>query len=101
VRMRADPGGPAARAIPRTQKLERQRAFAALRAQYRFSEYALHEAAKDLNCSWIADHLDAVLAQTVTTRAYRALKEGMPGPGAPGTLQKPGTRSLQRGKQAQ
>jgi len=26
-----------------------------------------------LSCAWIADHVDAVLAQTLTTRAYRAL----------------------------
>ena len=71
--MRADPAWQAARAIPRSQKLERQRAFAALRAQYGFSEYALHKAAKALNCAWIADHVDAVLAQTLATRAYRAL----------------------------
>ena len=72
-RMRADPAWQAARAIPHTQKPERQRAFAALRQQYGFSEYALHDAAKGLNRSWIADHLDAVLAQTLATRAYRAL----------------------------
>ena len=72
-RMRADPAWQAARAIPRTQKLERQRAFAALRRQHGFSEYALHDAAKGLNCAWIADHVDAVLAQTLATRAYRAL----------------------------
>ena len=71
--MRADPAWQTARAIPRTQKLERQRAFAALRQQYGFSEYALHDAAKGLNCAWIADHVDAVLAQTLATRAYRAL----------------------------
>ena len=71
--MRVDPAWQAARAIPRTQKLERARTFGALRQQYGFSEYALHEAAKVLNCAWIADHLDAVLAQTVATRAYRAL----------------------------
>ena len=41
--------------------------------QYGFSEYALHDAVKGLNCSWIADHVDAVLAQTLATRAYRAL----------------------------
>jgi hypothetical protein len=70
---RADRAWQAARAIPRTQKLERARAFGALRQQYGFSEYALHEAAKVLNGSWIADHLDAVLAQTLATRAYRAL----------------------------
>jgi hypothetical protein len=72
-RMRADPAWQTARAIPRAQKLERKRAFAALRQQYGFSEYALHEAAKGLNCSWIADHIDAVLAQTLASRAYRAL----------------------------
>src|SRR5215472_14890169 len=72
-RMRADPAWQAARAIPRTQKLERKRAFGALRQQYGFSEYALHEAAKGLNYSWIADHIDSVLAQTLATRAYRAL----------------------------
>ena len=36
-RMRADPGGPAARAVPRTHKQERKRAFGALRTQYGFS----------------------------------------------------------------
>ena len=71
--MRADPAWQAARTIPRSQKLERARAFGALRQQYGFSEYALHEAARGLNCTWIADHLDAVLAQTLATRAYRAL----------------------------
>src|SRR5215831_13767132 len=50
-RMRADPAWQTARAIPRSQKLERQRAFAALRAQHEFSEYALHEEAKALNCT--------------------------------------------------
>src|SRR5262245_52589440 len=53
-RMRADPAWQTARAIPRTQQLERKLAFAALRQQYGFSEYALHDAAKGLNCSWIA-----------------------------------------------
>src|ERR1051326_7300738 len=72
-RMRADPAWQAARAIQRRQQLERQRAFAALRAQHRFSEYALHDAARGLNSAWIADHVDAVLAQTLASRAYRAL----------------------------
>src|SRR5262245_59007329 len=72
-RMRADPAWQAARTIPRTQKRERKRAFGALRHQSGFSEYDLHEAAKGLNCSWIADHVDAVLAQTLASRAYRAL----------------------------
>ena len=72
-RMRADPAWQEARAIPRAQKQERARAFASLRQQYGFSEYGLHEAAKQLRVSWIAEHLDAVLAQTLASRAYRAL----------------------------
>ena len=71
--MRADPAWQKARAIPRAQKRERTHAFAALRQAYGFSEYALHDAAQGLNCSWIATHVDAVLAQTLASRAYRAL----------------------------
>jgi transposase len=71
--MRADPAWQAARAIPRSQKQARQAAFSALREQYGFSEYGLHEAATRLRTAWIAEHLDAVLAQTLATRAYRAL----------------------------
>jgi hypothetical protein len=71
--MRADPAWQAARAIPRSHKLERAAAFRALREQYGFSEYALHSFAKTARVSWLADHLDAVLAQTLATRAYQAL----------------------------
>ena len=56
-RMRADPAWQAARAIPRTHKQERRAAFSALREQYGFTEYALHELAK-LRVSWIAEHLE-------------------------------------------
>src|SRR5215467_1924348 len=72
-RMRADPAWQAARAIPRTQPQERKAAFSALRERYGFSEYAFHELAKKLRVAWLAEHLDAVLAQTLATRAYRAL----------------------------
>jgi transposase len=72
-RMRVDPAWQAARAIPRTHKQERQPAFSALREQYGFSAYALHAYAKQARVSWIAEHLDAVLAQTLATRAYQAL----------------------------
>jgi len=72
-RMRADPAWQAARAIPRTHKQERRAAFSALRERYGFSEYAFHELAKGLRVSWLAEHLDAVLAQTLASRAYRAL----------------------------
>jgi hypothetical protein len=71
--MRTDPAWQVARAIARTEMLERKRAFGELRRQYGFSEYALHDAVKGLNCAWIADHVDAVLAQTLASRAYRAL----------------------------
>jgi hypothetical protein len=72
-RMRADPAWQAARAIPRTHKEERRAAFSALREQYGFSENAFHDLARKLRVTWLADHLDAVLAQTLATRAYRAL----------------------------
>ena len=72
-RMRADPAWQAARAIPRTHKQERLAAFSALRERYGFSEYAFHELARELRVSWLAEHLDAVLAQTLASRAYRAL----------------------------
>jgi transposase len=71
--MRADPAWQAARAIPRSHKQERRAAFAALREQYGFSEYALHTFAKEARVCWLAEHLDAVLAQTLATRAYQAL----------------------------
>ncbi len=72
-RMKADPAWQAARAIPRTHKLERRAAFAALRERYGFSEYAFHKLARKLRVAWLAEHLDAVLAQTLASRAYRAL----------------------------
>jgi hypothetical protein len=70
--MRADPAWQEARAIPRAHQQERKEAFARLRQAYGFSEYALHEFAKEANCSWIADHIDSVMAQTLATRAYQA-----------------------------
>src|SRR5258706_8422683 len=71
--MRADPAWQAARAIPRSRKQERKAAFSALRERYGFSEYAFHELARKLRVAWLAEHLDAVLAQTLASRAYRAL----------------------------
>jgi transposase len=71
--MRTDPGWQAARAIPPTRTQERAAAFRTLREQYGFSEYALQAYAKSARCTWIAEHLDAVLAQTLASRAYHAL----------------------------
>jgi hypothetical protein len=72
-RMRADLAWAQARAIPHTRKAERRAAFSGLRRQYQFSEYALHEHAKRLRRSWIADHIDSTMAQTLATRAYHAV----------------------------
>ncbi len=80
-RMRADPAWQAARAIPRARKQERQCAFATLRQQYGFSEAALHSYTKVARVSFLADHLEAVLAQTLATRAYRALNRVCVGQG--------------------
>ena len=71
--MHADAAWQEARAIPQVQKQERKEAFTRLRQAYGFSEYALHEFAKEANCSWIADHIDAVMAQTLATRAYKGV----------------------------
>lgn len=70
--MRADPAWQAARAIPKARKQERKEVFSRLRQAYGFSEYALHAFAKTANCTWIADHIDSMMAQTLATRAYRA-----------------------------
>ena len=67
--MRADPSWQAARALPRSQKQERRAAFSALREQYGFSDYALQAFAKEARVSWLAEHLEAVLAQTLASRA--------------------------------
>jgi hypothetical protein len=72
-RMRNDPAWAAARSIPRTDRQERAQAFSALRKQYHFSEYDLHKYAKAARVSWIADHIDATMAQTLATRAYQAV----------------------------
>ncbi|HLZ81583.1 MAG TPA: transposase, partial [Ktedonobacteraceae bacterium] len=71
--MRADPAWQEARAIPQAHKQERKEAFSRLRQIYGFSEYALHAHAKEVNCAWIADHIDFMMAQTLATRAYHAV----------------------------
>ncbi|HEY6410863.1 MAG TPA: transposase [Ktedonobacteraceae bacterium] len=71
-RMRNDPAWASARALPRANKQERGQAFSALRKKYHFSEYDLHEHAKDARCSWIVEHIESTMAQTLATRAYQA-----------------------------
>jgi transposase len=71
--MRADPAWQAARAIPQALKEERRVAFSQLRQAYGFSEYDLHEFVRTANGSWIANHIDSMMAQTLATRAYQAV----------------------------
>jgi hypothetical protein len=71
--MRADPAWQAARAIPRAQQHERNAAFSQLREQDGFAAYALHEAGTMLRVRWLAEHLDAVLAHALASRAWQAL----------------------------
>ena len=72
-RMKADPRWQVAHAIPRSQKQERRSAFSRLREDYEFSENALHAFTKEANRTWIRDHIDSMIAQTLATRAYRAV----------------------------
>ena len=60
---------PSHRRTPRSVGLLSRRCGSAMASQ---SMHA-HELAKALRVSWLAEHLDAVLAQTLATRAYRAL----------------------------
>jgi hypothetical protein len=73
-RMRADPAWNAVRTLPCTQKQERKAAFARVREQYGFSEYALHAFAKTARGTWIAEHIDSTMAQTLSSRAYHAVQ---------------------------
>lgn len=70
--MRNDPAWNKARALPRSHKQERAQAFSDLRKKYHFSEYELHEYVKQARVSWIAEHIDSTMAQTLATRAYQA-----------------------------
>ena len=70
--MRNDLAWNKARAIPRLHQQERTQAFSKLRKKYHFSEFELHEYARRTRVSWIADHIDSTMAQTLATRAYQA-----------------------------
>ncbi len=72
--MRDDPAWQAARTLPRSLTQARSLAFASLCTQYGFSEYALHGYAKTARVSWLAEHVDSTMAQTLATRAYQALQ---------------------------
>src|SRR5262245_25740084 len=82
--MRADPAQAAARAIPRIQKQERKRAFGALRRKSGFSDYALHEAVKGLNCTQDPRPHRCGAGPAAFHARLSCLEPGVSGPGATG-----------------
>ena len=73
--VRSAPAWQEARGMARSQKQERRQAFSLVRHQYGFSEYAMHDYAKATRKSWIADHIDSTMAQTLATRAFQAVNK--------------------------
>jgi hypothetical protein len=79
-RLRNSPEWEAARALPKTKtqecKQQRHSAFKAAREKYDFTEYALHAFATKARKGggWIAEHIDAHTAQTLASRAFRAVE---------------------------
>ena len=63
------------RKIPRNQGKERAAAFAAARLAVGFTEYALSQYATTIHHCWIGDHVDAVIGQTLTHRAFEAVNK--------------------------
>ncbi len=60
-----------ARTLPRDDPARKER-FRQARTQHEFSEYALHAYAQQFGQSWLGEHLDSLVIQTLATRAYRA-----------------------------
>ena len=59
---------------PKSEAWEARRAaFGAVRQRFQFSEYALHDDAKQFGHSWLGDHLDSQVVQKVATRAFKAV----------------------------
>ena len=61
--------------IPRRQKKPRQEAFADVRKAVGFTEAALSQFATKIHAAWIGDHVDAVMGQTLTRRAFDAVNK--------------------------
>ena len=51
----------------------RRSAIGAVRQRFQFSEYGLHDDAKQFGHSWLGDHLDSYAVQKVATRAFKAV----------------------------
>ena len=63
----------AKRDIPRVQPVERVLAFAMARKAVGFTESDLSRYATQIHHSWIGEHVDAVIGQTLTKRAFQAV----------------------------
>src|SRR5258708_5388918 len=73
TRMHNDPAWKAAWDLPRSHTQQRAAAFSCLRSRYGCSEYAMLVYARGTRCTWIAEHIDSTMAQTLATRAYAAV----------------------------
>ena len=60
-----------ARSMPRDDPA-RKACFRAARAEGGCSEYAMHAYAQQFGHSWLGEHLDSLVIQTLASRAYRA-----------------------------
>jgi putative transposase len=63
-----------ARTLPRDDPARKER-FRQARAQHDCSEYTLHASAQQFGHSWLGEHLDSLVIQTLATRAYRAANQ--------------------------
>jgi len=68
-----------AKRMPKTVKGKRNKvrslAFKALNAKFGFSEYSIMNHAKKIRNSWINDHIDSSTAQTLASRAFKAVQK--------------------------
>jgi len=83
-----------ARKLPKGR--ERMLAFAELRKEFGFDEYALHAYAKQFNHAWLGDHLDINTIQKLASRAFDAVRKYAYGAkGKPRFKGKRGLRSVE------
>ncbi|MEK7487135.1 MAG: transposase [Planctomycetota bacterium] len=65
----------AIRHLPKSQKEEKQNQFSALKKQFQFEEYALHDFAKRLGHAYFGQHLDSHVLQKLASRAFSAVEK--------------------------
>lgn len=72
----------AAQAMPHKTEEEikaRAEAFEEAKIKYGFTEYSLHAYVARIRNSWLGEHIDANTAQTLATRAFRAVNKTVTG----------------------